>query len=184
MSERIVALVGCAVLACLTSTALGQPSDAKKDEKAEKFSAPPAGFDTRRDGIDRGKLAFREPEQDKAAPAVNQNGPTIKDVYKNHFLIGMAGDIPGNYSDVEMGLVTGHFNAVTPENCMKPGPVHPSEETWSFARPDALVKWCGENGHATVAAGPPGPGRRLCEVVRHLHQTQGRVGARDVLGPQ
>jgi GH35 family endo-1,4-beta-xylanase len=70
----------------------------------------------------------------------NKNGPTIKDVYQKHFLIGVAGDLPGNYSDEELGLVKGHFNVVTPENCMKPGPVHPSEDRWSFERPDALVR--------------------------------------------
>src|SRR5687768_18513929 len=85
------------------------------------------------------------PEQTAAAPAVARQGPTIKDAYANHFLIGMAGDIPGNYSEVEKALVTGHFNAVTPENCMKPAPVHPSEDTWRFERPDALVKFCEEN---------------------------------------
>jgi GH35 family endo-1,4-beta-xylanase len=82
-------------------------------------------------------------------------GPIIKDVYKSHFLIGMAGDIPGNYSVEELALVRGHFNVVTPENCMKPGPVHPAEDRWNFERPDALVKWCGENqlavfGHTLV----------------------------------
>src|SRR5215218_6832340 len=56
MSERTAALVGCAVLACLTVTALGQPGDGKQDDKAAKYGAPPAGFDSRRDGIDRGKL--------------------------------------------------------------------------------------------------------------------------------
>ncbi len=79
------------MLACLTGTALGQPHDGKKDEKAE-----------------------------------NLRGPTIKDAYKNHFLIGTAGDLPGNYSDEELDLVKGNFNIVTPENCMKPGPVHPT----------------------------------------------------------
>jgi enterochelin esterase-like enzyme len=39
----------------MTST-VGQTGDVKKDEKAEKFPAPPRGFDTRREGIDRGKL--------------------------------------------------------------------------------------------------------------------------------
>ena len=85
------------------------------------------------------------PEQTAAAPAVARQGPTIKDAYAEHFLIGMAGDVPGNYSEVEKALVTGHFNAVTPENCMKPAPVHPSEDTWRFERPDALVKFCEEN---------------------------------------
>ena len=93
--------------------------------------------------------------QTAAAPAVARQGPTIKDAYAEHFLIGMAGDIPGNYSEVEKAIVTGHFNAVTPENCMKPSPVQPSEDTWRFERPDALVKFCEENklaihGHTFV----------------------------------
>lgn len=85
----------------------------------------------------------------------DQHGPTIKEAYKDHFLIGMAGDLPGYYSDQEMGLVKEHFSIVTPENCMKPGPVHPSENTWRFQRPDALVQWCADNnlaihGHTLV----------------------------------
>jgi GH35 family endo-1,4-beta-xylanase len=120
MRDRTLALVGWAVLACLAVSALAQPGDGKKDEKA-----------------------------------VNRDGPVIKDVYKDHFLIGMAGDLPGNYTDEELGLVTGHFNVVTPENCMKPGPVHPTEDTWRFERPDALVKWCADHrlavhGHTLV----------------------------------
>jgi GH35 family endo-1,4-beta-xylanase len=120
MSKHILALVGCAVLACLTVPAPGESGDGKKDQSAEKKDAP-----------------------------------TIKDVYKKHFLIGTAGDLPGNYSREELALVTGHFNVVTPENCMKPGPVHPREDTWRFERPDALVKWCAANriavhGHTLV----------------------------------
>ena len=83
-----------------------------------------------------------------AAPAVDQNGPIIKDVYRKHFLIGTAGDFPGNYSDAERALAKAHFNVVTPENCMKPAPVHPQEDTWRFERADALVKFCEENGLA------------------------------------
>ena len=43
-------------LGCLMVPALAQPGDGKKDDKAEKFPAPPKGFDASRDGIDRGKL--------------------------------------------------------------------------------------------------------------------------------
>lgn len=32
----------------------------------------------------------------------------------------MAGDLPGDYSDQEKGLVKENFSIVTPENCMKP----------------------------------------------------------------
>ena len=37
--------------------------------------------------------ASRPANAPKSAPAVDQHGPTIKDAYKNHFLIGMAGDL-------------------------------------------------------------------------------------------
>jgi GH35 family endo-1,4-beta-xylanase len=90
-----------------------------------------------------------------SAPAVDQHGPTIKDTYANHFLIGTAGDIPGRYSDQEMNLIKESFNIVTPENCMKPALVHPGEDTWRFERTDALMKWCADNsvavhGHTLV----------------------------------
>jgi len=82
------------------------------------------------------------------APAVDQSGPVIKDVYQKHFLIGTAGDFPGNYSDAEKALAKAHFNVLTPENCMKPALVHPQEDTWNYERTDALVKFAQENGLA------------------------------------
>ena len=89
------------------------------------------------------------------SPSVDQHGVTIKDACAKHFLVGMAGDVPGNYSDAELALVRENFGVVTPENCMKPAPVHPDEATWRFERPDALVKWCEANhiavhGHTLV----------------------------------
>jgi enterochelin esterase-like enzyme len=51
MSGRIVALLAWAVLVGLVV-----PAGAQKDDKAEKFPAPPEGFDKKRDGVDRGKL--------------------------------------------------------------------------------------------------------------------------------
>jgi GH35 family endo-1,4-beta-xylanase len=124
---RLFAGLGAAMLAFAAAVAVGQTSGA--------VGAPAAAPAT--------------------APVVDQHGPTIKDTYAKCFLIGMAGDLPANYSDVEIGLVKENFGVVTPENCMKPGPVHPAEGTWSFERPDALVKWCEENhialhGHTLV----------------------------------
>jgi GH35 family endo-1,4-beta-xylanase len=90
-----------------------------------------------------------------ASSATDTHGPTLNDASAHRFLIGMAGDIPGNYSDAEISLIRENFSIVTPENCMKPALVHPDETTWRFERPDALVKWCSENkiavhGHTLV----------------------------------
>ena len=51
MSNRIPAIVACAVFAFPIAPALGQPGDA-----AQKYPEPPKDFDKKRDGIDRGKL--------------------------------------------------------------------------------------------------------------------------------
>jgi hypothetical protein len=41
MSERILALIACAVLARLSVPALAEPGDLKQDDKAEKLAEPP-----------------------------------------------------------------------------------------------------------------------------------------------
>ena len=82
------------------------------------------------------------PDGKPAAAPEADHGPVIKHVYQKHFLIGTAGDFPGNYSDAERALAKAHFNVLTPENCMKPALVHPREDNWRFERPDALVKFC------------------------------------------
>lgn len=82
-----------------------------------------------------------------SSPAAKHEAP-LREVYKGVFLIGAAGDFPGNYTDREKSLVPVHFDIVTPENCMKPALVHPGEDTWRFERPDALVKWCEDHGIA------------------------------------
>lgn len=79
----------------------------------------------------------------------------IKDAFKDSFRIGIAGDLPARYSEQELKIASEHFNAVTPENCMKPERVHPEENTWRFEQPDALVQWASNNrmsvhGHTLV----------------------------------
>ncbi len=69
---------------------------------------------------------------------------TLKDAYAGRFLIGTACD-PGNYSDLEQANIRANYNIITPENCMKPGRIHPTENTYAWDQPDTLVKWCEDN---------------------------------------
>jgi endo-1,4-beta-xylanase len=69
---------------------------------------------------------------------------TLKDAYAGRFLIGTACD-PGNYSEAEQANIKANYNIITPENCMKPGNIHPTENTFSWNRPDTLVQWCEDN---------------------------------------
>src|SRR6187397_603015 len=64
---------------------------------------------------------------------------SLRDAYKDVFLIGTALDFrrPDEFSAAELELITSQFNAITPENSMKPAPVHPQEDTWNWTQPDA-----------------------------------------------
>jgi GH35 family endo-1,4-beta-xylanase len=70
--------------------------------------------------------------------------PSMKDAYRGAFLIGTALDFrrPDEFTAAEVDLITSQFSAITPENSMKPGPVHPQENTWNWTQPDALVSFC------------------------------------------
>ena len=69
----------------------------------------------------------------------------LKEVYTGKFLIGAAADLKG-YSDAELANIKKHYDILTPENCMKPQPTHPSEDTYNFTTSDAMVEWCQQNG--------------------------------------
>lgn len=92
----------------------------------------------------------------EAQPAVSVKiDRVLKDAFKDSFRIGMAGDVPASYAEQELKVASEHFNAVTPENCMKPEQIHPEDERWQFERADALVNWATENkmsihGHTLV----------------------------------
>jgi hypothetical protein len=68
------------------------------------------------------------------------------------FLIGTALDFrtPNEFSPAELDLIKSQFNVITPENSMKPGPVHPQENTWNWTQPEALVAFCQDNNIRTV----------------------------------
>ncbi len=70
---------------------------------------------------------------------------TLKEAYAGKFLIGCADDLTSN-NEAYQANIRSQYDIVTPENCMKPQPIHPSEDTYNFATPDALVNWCEKNG--------------------------------------
>lgn len=83
--------------------------------------------------------------------------PSLKEIYKDDFLIGTAIDIPANngLSPSDFELIKSQFNIITPENSMKPQSVHPAEDRYTFESADNLVKWTAENnikvwGHTLV----------------------------------
>jgi len=69
------------------------------------------------------------------------NLPTLKDAFKNDFLIGAALN-PGQYTGSnarESELVARQFNSTTPENCLKWENVHPAPDRYDFTLADRYV---------------------------------------------
>ncbi|WP_111309803.1 endo-1,4-beta-xylanase [Confluentibacter sediminis] len=73
---------------------------------------------------------------------------TLKEAYAGKFLIGTSNDMRG-LSEAELTSVKTQYDINTPENCMKPQPIHPSEGKYNFDTPDAMIKWSEEHGLKT-----------------------------------
>jgi endo-1,4-beta-xylanase len=77
-------------------------------------------------------------------------GSSLKDAYKNDFLIGAA----INASQIEEQdahankIIIQHFNAITPENIMKCEVIHPAWNTYAFSLADKMMAYGEKNNMA------------------------------------
>ena len=74
--------------------------------------------------------------------------PTLKDAFRDDFLIGTAlgtRQIMGQ-EPAALDLSAREFSAITPENCLKWALVHPEPDEFDFEPADKYVAWGEENG--------------------------------------
>lgn len=91
-----------------------------------------------------------------AATATKDPAPTkgLKDYYATYFPIGVAVS-PQSLKTNEANLIIEQFNSVTPENAMKMGPIHPTENTYNWRDADSIVAFA-ERNHIKIR------GHNLC----------------------
>jgi endo-1,4-beta-xylanase len=82
--------------------------------------------------------------------AARQTG--LKDAFKGHFLVGTAvdGRTVNDPAAPLAQLVAREFNAITPTNMMKWGPIEPREGEWQWTGPDTLVDFGTRHGMTVV----------------------------------
>jgi GH35 family endo-1,4-beta-xylanase len=129
--------------------------------------------------------SVRLPQEGSAGQAV----PSLKEACRGVFLIGTAFDFrtPTEFTPAEISFIKAQFNAITPENSMKPGPVHPQEQSWNWTPPDTLVQFGQENdirtfGHTLVWHSQTNPWffegatreLLLARLRNHIHTLVGR----------
>jgi endo-1,4-beta-xylanase len=62
----------------------------------------------------------------------------LKDYYKDYFPVGVAVSMASLHGP-DSALIVKEFNSVTPENDMKMGPIHPSENVYNWKNADEIV---------------------------------------------
>ncbi len=73
--------------------------------------------------------------------APQTNIPSVYETLAPYFPVGAAFSPSQLDSDLHIELLTRHFNSLTPENTMKPGPIQPSEGNFAWAGADRLVEF-------------------------------------------
>jgi GH35 family endo-1,4-beta-xylanase len=119
--------------------------------------------------------------------------PSLKDACRGVFLVGAAFDFrtPTEFTAAELGFIRSQFSAITPENSMKPGPVHPQEQSWNWTPADTLVQFGQDNdikvfGHCLVWHSQTNPwffqdasrDVLLARLRSHIHTLVGRYKGR------
>jgi len=81
-------------------------------------------------------------------PNPGANNLTLKDAYKNDFLIGVAINQSQFFEEDQRGvpIIKAQFNSTTPENILKWESVHPLPGQYDFAAPDRYVEFGEKNG--------------------------------------
>jgi len=64
----------------------------------------------------------------------------LKDYYQSYFPIGVAVS-PQLLKSADAKLILQQFNSMTPENVMKPGPIHPAEDRYNWEPADEIVNF-------------------------------------------
>ena len=82
------------------------------------------------------------------APQKQAEEPTLKDVFKDKFLIGTAMNTwqVAGLDTAAQNIVKKHFSAIVAENCMKAEEIHPEKDRYNFAAADSLVAFGEANG--------------------------------------
>ncbi|GAA3990876.1 endo-1,4-beta-xylanase [Mucilaginibacter dorajii] len=74
----------------------------------------------------------------QAGTAADHADKGLKDYYKKYFPIGVAVSMASLHG-LDSALIVKEFNSVTPENDMKMGPIHPSENIYNWKNADKIV---------------------------------------------
>ncbi|MEJ5309790.1 MAG: endo-1,4-beta-xylanase [Anaerolineae bacterium] len=103
--------------------------------------------------IDDVTIVMTEPPSTE--PPIQDDIPSVYQFHASDFLVGAAIEPSQLASERHVELFLKHFNSLTAENAMKPGPIQPEEGVFNWTGADALANFARENsvaihGHTLV----------------------------------
>jgi len=84
----------------------------------------------------------------RGQPPLQTDLPSVYETLSAYFPVGAAFSAAQLDSERHAGLLPYHFNSLTPENEMKPGPIQPAEGDFRWTGADRLVAFARERGMA------------------------------------
>jgi GH35 family endo-1,4-beta-xylanase len=75
-----------------------------------------------------------------------EDARSLKQAAGERFLMGVGTSSKILANPVDAALVKRHFQILTPDNCMKPQSVQPSEGEWNFKATDSFADFARKNG--------------------------------------
>lgn len=137
------------------------------------------------------QLLFTACAKSTAATDSPQQSKGLKDYFSDYFTMGVAVS-PAALSGPESDLILKNFGSLTCENVMKPAPIHPDENRYSWTNADLIANYAKANklkmrGHTLVwhrqspawffkdEQGNPATKELVLKRLReHIHQVVGR----------
>lgn len=88
----------------------------------------------------------------EATSSAQQEAPTLREAFRDDFLIGTAvdADVLRGQAPLKLAIATREFNAITPGNSLKPESVQPREGEFRFGDGDRLMEICRQSGAVPI----------------------------------
>jgi GH35 family endo-1,4-beta-xylanase len=150
MKRAVLMALGCLLLVVAFVLPFLLWGGASKPSGSEQAAAE--GGEGNRGGGTAGVMAPEVNPPQSGTP--NGVGPVevkgVKDAYAGKLPVGTAMELNRGLMPAELEAVAANFNMLRAENCMKPAPIHPTEETWNWDTPDRLVAYAQSNGMQVI----------------------------------
>lgn len=159
MKTIFVFLTAAGILACSNGTVGGSDKDSTTANTADAASTQEAkaGSDNAGAAAAPDSATGKKPDSiavtRRQQPLVGSTVRTLKDVYKNYFLIGVAVNPTTDFADPQrVNLIKSQYNYISAKRGLQPFVIQPKEGVFDWREGDMLVNFAQQNNMKVMGA--------------------------------